>query len=213
MQLSNYHKAVERARSLFLNCDIRKKAEAYGLRTDDQYAYIVFFSREYRICFETGVIDEYYDEVWKEAGHDSAMTLYDVIGLGDASAKASGEFINQNSLVSTISAAGNPGKGLDQAWSSKFDGHEEALKKGCEALRGHPAGKGDIAYELPMFDFLNCRFQFWSSDEDFPAQTVIFVDKNILQFMKFETTWYAVAHMLRRIAEEAGLAPKKEEKA
>ena len=59
-----------------------------------------------------------------------------------------------------------------------------------------------MAYEIPLFDFLKCRIQFWNSDEDFDAQMQIFMDKNILDFIRYETVWYAVGHLMRRLTEE-----------
>ena len=59
-----------------------------------------------------------------------------------------------------------------------------------------------MAYEIPLFDFLKCRIQFWNSDEDFDAQLQILMDKNILDFIRYETVWYAVGHLMRRLTEE-----------
>ena len=83
-----------------------------------------------------------------------------------------------------------------------FDHKEELLSRVCERLGGTNAGKGDVAYEIPLFDFLPCRIQFWNSDEEFDAQLQIFMDKNILDFIRYETVWYAVGHLIKRLTEE-----------
>ena len=36
----------------------------------------------------------------------------------------------------------------------------------------------------------------------FDAQMQIFMDKNILDFIRYETVWYAVGHLMRRLTEE-----------
>ena len=59
-----------------------------------------------------------------------------------------------------------------------------------------------MGYEIPLFDFLSCRIQFWNSDEEFDAQLQVFVDKNIQEFIRYETVWYAVGHLLKRLTEE-----------
>ena len=41
--------------------------------------------------------------------------------------------------------------------------------------------------------------RFWESDEEFPASLQIFVDKNILDFMHYETLMFAVTHLLNRL--------------
>ena len=72
----------------------------------------------------------------------------------------------------------------------------------CEKLNCVKKGKGDVSYEIPVFDFLSIIVQFWESDDEFDASLQILVDKNVLQFMRYETMWYAVDHMLDRIKEE-----------
>jgi len=41
--------------------------------------------------------------------------------------------------------------------------------------------------------------RFWNSDEEFPASLVVLWDANVLDFMRFETTWFAAGHVLSRI--------------
>ena len=60
---------------------------------------------------------------------------------------------------------------------------------------------GEVAYQIPLFDFLPIVLQFWDADEDFPGQLMIKWDKNILQYMHFETTFYATGCLLQRIAD------------
>ena len=69
-------------------------------------------------------------------------------------------------------------------------------------MKGIKAGKGDVAYQIPVFDFLPVIFQFWNSDEDFAASLQLLVDKNILDYMHYETVWFAMSHLLSRIKEE-----------
>ena len=41
-------------------------------------------------------------------------------------------------------------------------------------------------------------------DDGFPASLQILVDKNILDFMHYETLMFAISHVLRRMKEEMG---------
>ena len=55
---------------------------------------------------------------------------------------------------------------------------------------------------LTVFDPALCiEFSFWESDEDFPAQLQLFTDKNLLQYIHYETAWYMFGYLLTRIAE------------
>ena len=59
-----------------------------------------------------------------------------------------------------------------------------------------------MSYRVPMFDFLPVMLQFWDSDEEFPASLQLFVDANMLDFMHYETVWFAFSHMMKRITDE-----------
>ena len=49
--------------------------------------------------------------------------------------------------------------------------------------------------------YLPIVVQFWDADEEFPGQLMIKWDRNILQYMHFETTFYATGCLLQRIRE------------
>lgn len=206
MQRNNYERAIEQGRVLFQKADQERAIKGYGLQYDGAYLYMPMLCCMYRISRTSGVV-EYQSgaDSWEKAGHNEAMTLYDVLGYGDPDAKASGEYINLDSLVHTISAAGNPGDGFFAREAKKFEGHVEDLRRACESLEGTPCGKGDVAYQMPLFTFMDCRITFYDADDEFPGTLTIFFDTNILKFMHFETTWYAAGVIVSRLAEEAGI--------
>ena len=44
--------------------------------------------------------------------------------------------------------------------------------------------------------------RYWEADEDFPATMQIWTDKNILDYMHYETLMFAVTHIIERIKDE-----------
>lgn len=52
-----------------------------------------------------------------------------------------------------------------------------------------------------MFEFLPIVLQYWDSDEEFPPMLKIMWDKNIINYMHYETTYFAASHLLKRIQE------------
>ena len=212
-KLTNFEQMAEKGRLLFLGYDIDKIAGKYGTSFDDSFLYLSFFSRTYRIKKATGVVEKNLDSdvsdecsaSWTPAGPGEALIFYDLFCYGKPYARASHTFVNINSLVHTISNTGNPGGGLLSRQDKRFEGHAAKLKEAGLRLGGIPWEKGDASFELPMFDFLNCRFQFWDADDEFPASASIFMDASILDYMHFETTWYVVTHLIDLIAEAAGL--------
>ncbi len=139
-----------------------------------------------------------------KGGFNEALTIYDLLCDSKENCHAAGDYINLNSLSALQSSSKRLGDGLFDGKDKIFDHKEELLSKICEKLGGVKAGKGDVAYEIPLFEFLPCRIQFWNSDEEFEAQLQIFMDKNILDFIRYETVWYAVMHLMKRLTEELG---------
>ena len=113
-----------------------------------------------------------------------------------------GEYVNMKSLSSIQGGSGALGGGLFLRIAKKFDHKSELLSYACEKLDGIKYGKGDVAYQIPLFDFLPVVFQFWDSDDEFPASLNMLADKNMLEYMHYETVWFAVGHLMARLQEE-----------
>ena len=95
-------------------------------------------------------------------------------------------------------------------YERRFDKRAEELEKICLGMGGEKYGKGDMSVRIPMFsdrrdalhtEDLSIVISFWESDEDFPAQLQLFTDKNLLQYIHYETAWYMFGYLLTRIAE------------
>lgn len=67
------------------------------------------------------------------------------------------------------------------------------MRKACQNLSGRKLAGGDVAYELDMFPFLPVIIRFWESDEEFPASLQILTDKNMLDYMHYETLMFALS--------------------
>ena len=202
--ISNYEISKRRVQGEFLKYDQEKMIQKFALRFDENYLYINFIGHLYRINRHTGLIE------WSEDGFvncvegdfNEALTIYDLLCDSKDECQAANDYINLRSLSSIQGSAKSLGEGLFHGKDKVFDHKDELLCLVCEKLGGKKAGKGDVAYEIPWFDYVSCRIQFWNSDEDFDAQLQIFMDKNILDFIRYETVWYAVGHLMRRLMEE-----------
>lgn len=203
-RVSNYEITKRRVQGDFLKYDQEKMIKKFSLKHDEEYLYIRFIGHPYRINRENGYLE------WSEDGFaactegdfNEALTIYDILCDSKDGCRASGDYINLQSLSMLQSSSKKLGDGLFGGKEKIFDHKEELLSRVCERLGGTNAGKGDVAYEIPLFDFLPCRIQFWNSDEEFDAQLQIFMDKNILDFIRYETVWYAVGHLIKRLTEE-----------
>lgn len=195
---NNYETMKLQMRAEFLKYDQAAMIEKFGLRSDDENLYITFFGTEYAVDRGTGDVRSERGE----AGYNEAMTIYDVLCYSKPNCRASGRMVNMGSL-STIQGGSmkHEGDGLFGRYEAAFDQRDEALSAACAKLGGVPEGKGDVACRIPMFPLLDVMLQFWDSDDEFPASLQLFTDAGMLDFMHYETVWFALSHMLERIGE------------
>lgn len=203
-RISNYEITKRRVQKDFLKYDQEKMIQKFSLKADENYLYITFIGHSYRICRKSGYLEWSEDNfvTCVEGNFNEALTIYDLLCDSKENCHAANDFINLNSLSTLQSSSKKLGDGLFHGEDKIFDHKDRLFGKVCEKLGGIKAGKGDVAYELPLFDFLPCRIQFWNSDDEFDAQLQIFVDKNVLKFIRYETVWYAVSHLMKRLTEE-----------
>jgi hypothetical protein len=157
----------------------------------------------YRIERKTGLVERFEKKnSIREADFNEAMSLYDVLCSAKEDCHLAGSFCPTGSLkgitrTNGVLSGGSPSGEVEHF----FDTHLAELKAACEKLGGIPEGNGDAAYRLRIFPFLPLRFQFWSSDEDFDAEIQFLWDENVLQYLHFETLYYVMGHLLKRLQE------------
>lgn len=203
-RISNYEITKRRVQSEFLKYDQEKMIRKFTLKFDENYLYIKFIGHLYRIDRHTGFLEWSEDNfnTCVEGDFNEALTIYDLLCDSKEYCRAADDYINLKSLSALQSSSKKLGDGLLDGKDKRFDHEDKLFCRACEKLGGVKAGKGDVAYEIPLFDFLKCRIQFWNSDDEFEAQLQVFVDKNILQFVRYETVWYAQSHLMKRLTEE-----------
>ncbi|MDE7245935.1 MAG: DUF3786 domain-containing protein [Oscillospiraceae bacterium] len=199
-RMSNYEITKRQMARAFAQYDQEKMAQKFHLDGDKDYLYIRCLNRTYQIRRTDGTVTWEENGIVREAGFNETMTFYDLLCNAKDGCSLSGEFTAIGNLVN---AANNPGSGgsLTARQTRLFDHRETELSRACEQLGGVPCGKGDVAYRLPLFDFMPVILQFWNSDDEFPASLQVLWDKNTTDFMHFETVWYALGHLLDRLQE------------
>lgn len=200
----NYEQMRNQMRTHFLDFDQQEMIRKFRLAHDDGFLYIRFLSRMYRIGRGDGIV-EWSDDGFRtctEGDYSESMTIYDVLCCSEPDCALSGEFAPSRSLkgiVQTLSSAG--GGSMFDPSAQAFDRNPEGLARACARIGGIPCGRGDVAFQIPLFDFMPLRFSFWQSDEDFPAEINLLWDTNVLAFMHYETLWFAAGHMMHRLRE------------
>ena len=212
MKRDNYKFMAVKMREKFLDYDQQAKTEKFSLKADSEYIYINYVLRPYRISRLTGAVEWSTDGFLTahEAGHNEVMPIYDLLCDSAPGCRLSGKFTN----IRNSARLGHTGMTASGALYSDvagvFDGKTELMSRACERLGGVCAPPGDVAYRLLTFDCLPVVLRFWEGDEDFGASLSILWDENVLDFIRFETSFYVIGHLLARIREEMENIDKQE---
>lgn len=203
---SNYDITRDRVESEFLKYNQDAMIEKFHLVYDADFLHLRFAAQDYRIDRKTGRVELLANAGPIHAGFNEVLTIFDVLCESKPDCRLSGEFVRVNDLdgiTKTAYLGGNLFDGSAKAFTHRAD----ALKAACERLGGIEGAVGDVSYRIPLFDFFPVILQFWDADDEFDAVLKIMWDRRTLDFMRYETTWYAAGHLLERLKklmEEAG---------
>ena len=196
----NYAIAVQRAKELFLEYDQQRLADKLGAEMDEEYLYTRFLSEPWRIHRLSGDMSRLHQGSWIAAdSFGEVLTLLDLVCDSKENRYTTGKWKNMRDF----------GHGFHQQMLEQrdpcadlFERQPEAFAKALESLGGEQYPLGDIAYAIPVFEDLRLLVQLWFGDEEFPAQLRYLWDENALMYLKYETMYYALPLVLKRIREQ-----------
>lgn len=202
---SNYDQVIENWRLKFLEMDQEKLIRKFQLAADEEFLYIIYFSKRFRIDRKNGFITE----DGKSPGFDTVMNIYNTFYYSAAHPVASGNLVafRQVKRVYPFEAAYR--RTIISRLQELFAGKTEELRKACEALGGTLLPQGDVGYVLPVFPFLNIAVLFWDKDEEFEAQANMLFDSEITEFMHEENVVCVAADAVYYLTLAAGMTPEK----
>ena len=199
---SNYDTMRARMELEFAQYDQQAMIQKFSLRHDENFLYLPFVGREYRIHRASGRVEWYSDteKAFVHAGYNESMTIFDVLAWSKPDCHLAGRFVPMGDLPGTTKSASTAGS-LFSAQSGYFTGRCAALENACRKLGGIPGTVGDVSSILPVFPFLPVMVQFWDADEEFGAVLKFMWDYNTTDFMHFETIAFATMHIIDRLKE------------
>lgn len=202
---SNYDQVIENWRLKFLEMDQEELIRKFQLEADEEFLYIIYFSKRFRIDRKNGFITE----DGKSPGFDTVMNIYNTFYYSAAHPVASGNLVafRQVKRVYPFEAAYR--RTIISRLQELFAGKTEELRKACEALGGTLLPQGDVGYVLPVFPFLNIAVLFWDKDEEFEAQANMLFDSEITEFMHEENVVCVAADAVYYLTLAAGLPGEK----
>ena len=197
----NYAIQVQQAKNRFLTYDQEKLIRKMRMEADEDYLYIPVLSRRHRIHRRTGDMDRLTEDGWISANsHGEVMTLLDLICDSRERRRVSGRW--KATTAFGLMFHTNLAENQRDPWAERFEADPVGFRRACEALGGQPFPRGDIAYTLELFDGLPVLVQLWFGDEEFPASLRFLWDENTLDYIKYETMWFAKGMLLKRLDEE-----------
>ena len=150
-----------------------------------------------------GAPDSPAEGTWSEAQFNEAMTIYDLLGYAQPTCHASKTMINMKSLHTKIAATAPRPSSIYAAQEARLAALEAQksgiLAQAARALGGAPLDKADASAQFTVINDLTMQVQLWLPDEDFPASLQFFWDENVLQYMHYETVWYANGFILEEL--------------
>ena len=198
--ISNYEIMRNQMRREFVKYDQDRMISKFSLRNDESYIYIAFLFREYRIDRITGVVEWSEDgfSTSIEADYNESMTIYDALCYSKDDCCLSGNYCPVNMLKGTVKSS-NVGSNMFQKSADGFNGKLKELETVCGIWGEKLDLNGDVAAKLYPFSFLPVIIQYWEADDEFPANLKFMFDENILDYMHFETIFFMMGHIVKRI--------------
>ena len=202
---SNYDQVIENWRLKFLEMDQEKLIRKFQLAADEEFLYIIYFSKRFRIDRKNGFITEN----GKSPGFDTVMNIYNTFYYSAAHPVASGNLVAFRQVKKVYPFEAAYRRTIISRLQELFAGKTEELRKACEALGGTLLPQGDVGYVLPVFPFLNIAVLFWDKDEEFEAQANMLFDSEITEFMHEENVVCVAADAVYYLTLAAGMTPEK----
>lgn len=199
----NYDKQVDIGRGIFLEYDQALLIRKFALKADENWIFLTYLNTPCRISRRDGRIEEQRDGVWTECrDFGTVMTVYDLLchHKGDSAPALGGEWCAVGSFI--VTGVQN-GAAFTKKYAALFDGRLDELKAACEKLGGmlekRMAG-ADVTCRIPVTPFFPVLLQFWEGDEEFPPKLMLLWDRNSMDFLHFETTFYLQGDIAQRLS-------------
>lgn len=200
--VSNYDLQVDMGKRIFMEHDHQRLIRKFRLEAEESWIYLTYLNRPCRISREDGGIWVLADGLWQECrSYDTVMTIYDLLchHKGEDTPRLLGQWCPVGTFI--VAGITNAEKFMGRA-AQVFDGHVEGLKAACQAMGGEilPRMAGaDVTCRFWAVPFFPVLLQFWEGDEEFPPRLMILWDRNSMEFLHFETTFYLQSDLIQRL--------------
>ena len=199
-RVNNYLIQAQQAKERFLTYDQQKLIDKFHLEHDETYLYPRLVGRRYRLHRKTGDLQYSTGDGWRDGNsYEEVMTLLDLLCDSRDDRVLSGRWQNMQSFG--LQFHRNLLEERRDPTADRFDRNPDRLRRAAEALGAEAITGGDMGYAFELFDGLKIGLLFWHGDEEFFPRIRYLWDANAKQYIRYETMYFAVNLLLRRIRE------------
>ena len=196
----NYQIQAEQAKRRFLTYDQPCRIRKLKAAADEQYIYVNLLREPYRLDRTTGDVQRCEDGQWVDGNSFAeVMTLLDLVCDSQENRYLSGRWKSMSQFG--LQFHQNLLEEKRDKLADRIDGDPEAFRRACEGMGARLVSGADIAYAVEVFDGLEICLQFWYGDEEFYPRIRYLWDENALQYLKYETMYFAVGLLEQRLRE------------
>lgn len=196
----NYAIQAEHARKLFLTYSQEAIISNAPIEYDEDWLYLKLLNQPLRIDRLTGRMFRRKDGVWISAGsHGEVLTVFDYLCDARPERTLTGQWMTTAALGKHVHT--NLFDSGPSALETAIERDPDRFRRACEALGGVSAEGGDICFTMPLFPDLPILVRFWHADEEFPPVLDVLWDGGTLQYLRYETLYYALGILRGRLAE------------
>ena len=199
-RVNNYLIQAQQAKARFLTYDQHKLIDKFHLEHDETYLYPRLVGRRYRLHRKTGDLQYSTGDGWRDGNsYEEVMTLLDLLCDSRDDRILSGRWQNMQSFG--LQFHRNLLEERRDPTADRFDRDPDRLRRAAAALGAEAIPGGDMGYAFELFDGLKIGLLFWHGDEEFFPRIRYLWDANAKQYIRYETMYFAVDLLLRRIRE------------
>ena len=196
----NYLIQAKQAKRHFLTYDAKQLADKLKAKLDAEFIYTELLSNPYRIHRLTGDIQRMDKGTWVDANsYEEVMTLLDLVCDSKTDRWLAGKWKSMSNFG--LQFHQNLLEEKKDGLADRIDRDPGSYQSACKALRGRAFSGCDIGFSFELFDGLEICVQFWHGDEEFCPRLRFLWDENALQYLRYETMYFAVGLLRSRLWE------------
>ena len=197
----NYQIQAGQAKQRFLTYDQERLIRKLNATADKSYIFVSLLGEPYRLDRKTGDIQRCEGGQWVDGNSFAeVMTILDLVCDSREDRYISGRWKSMGQFGMQFHQ--NLLEDERDKVADLFDADPESLHRACKAVGGREIPGADISYAVELFDGLEIGVQFWHGDDEFYPRLRYLWDENALQYIRYETMYYAVGLLRQRLSEK-----------